>query len=140
MQPPKTGGWSLCINCDRCRLCAPTTPDQARLAGELLATPSKRTGVRRLVDFSELQQIERRTWQKYLFYMDLAVIAIFCVSLILLVRHTFLAGLLYDRGEFSSSTRALWLVVGDAVFLVGSLGWVFYRFFKNQYIVLTRRF
>ncbi|MGB0653175.1 MAG: hypothetical protein ACPGQL_08225 [Thermoplasmatota archaeon] len=92
------------------------------------------------MDFEDLQQVDRATWRRYLFYIDLAVIAIFALSLVLLVRHTFAAGQFYERDEFTIATRSLWLVVGDTAFLVGSLGWIFYRFFRNQYLVLTRRF
>lgn len=92
------------------------------------------------MDFADAQKVDRATWRRYVFYVDLAVIAIFAVALILLVRHTWQGGMLYERGSFSSSTNALWLVVADTAFLVGALGWIFYRFFRNQYLVLTRRF
>jgi hypothetical protein len=92
------------------------------------------------MELSDAQKIDRATWRRYLFYIDLAVICIFAIALILLVRHTWQGGRLYESGEFSSSTNALWLVVGDTAFMVGALGWIFYRFFRNQYLVLTRRF
>ncbi len=92
------------------------------------------------MEFADVQRIDRQTWRKYLFYMDLAVIAVFCISMALLVRHTFLAGQWFERGEFGISTDILWLVVIDTAFLVGSLSWIVYRFFRNQYLVLTRRF
>ncbi len=92
------------------------------------------------MDFEDIQRVDRRTWDRYLFYTDLVIFTIFSLSLILLVRHTFLAGQDYNAGDLSSANRALWLVVGDTVFLVGSLAWIVYRFFRNQYIVLTRRY
>lgn len=95
----------------------------------------------------DLQQVDRRTWRRYLFYVDLLVVTIFAVSLILLVRHTFLAGQYYEehqafpeRGVWGLQTEALWFVVGDTAFLVASLMWILYRFFRNEYLVLTRRF
>ncbi len=92
------------------------------------------------MEFAELQRIDRQTWRKYLFYVDLLVIAIFAISLALLVRHTFVAGQWYERGEFGISIDTMWLVVVDSAFLVGALSWIVYRFFRNQYLVLTRRF
>lgn len=84
--------------------------------------------------------MDRASWKRYLFYTDLAVIAVFAVSLILLVRHAFLAGQEFETGDFDAHNRLMWMVVADTAFLVASLGWIFYRFFRNQYLVLTRRF
>ncbi len=92
------------------------------------------------MEFEDLQRIDRQTWRKYLFYIDLIVIAIFAISLALLIRHTFLAGQWYERDEFGLSMDTMWLVVVDTAFLVGALSWMVYRFFRNQYLVLTRRF
>ncbi len=92
------------------------------------------------MEFDDLQRIDRQTWRKYLFYIDLVVIAIFAISLALLVRHTFVAGQLLERGAFDLSTDTMWLIVVDTAFMVGAFSWVVYRFFRNQYLVLTRRF
>lgn len=85
----------------------------------------------------ETRRVDRATWRRYLFYIDLAVFAVFALALILLVRHTFLAGQLYDDGDWQT-LDAMWLIVGDAAFLVGALGWIVYRFFRNQSLVLLR--
>ncbi len=90
--------------------------------------------------FEDLQKIDRATWRKYLFYLDLVVFAIFAISLVLVVRHTYHAGMQVEAGSLANSTRILWQVAADTAFLVGSLSWIVYRFFRNQYIVLTRRF
>lgn len=87
----------------------------------------------------DAQRLGRANWRRNIFYIDLVVLGVFVVALILLVRHTFVAGQFYERGAFDSSTTALWLVVGDTAFLVAALAWIFYRFFRNQYLVLTRR-
>lgn len=91
------------------------------------------------MELDDLQRIDRATWRRYLFYVDLVVIAVFALSLTLLVRHSFQAGQLVARDELNASTQALWLVVSDTAFLVASLSWIFYRFFRNQYLVMTRR-
>lgn len=92
------------------------------------------------VDLTDVQRVDRATWRRYLFYVDLVVMAIFAISLMLLVRHTFVAGQMRAREELSIVTQMLWLVVADTAFLVGSLMWIFFRFFRNQYIVLTKRY
>lgn len=95
----------------------------------------------------ELQRLDRHTWRRYLFYIDLVVIGIFAVSLILLVRHTYHAGqyrmqhiLQPEQGAWGLHSEALWAVVADTALLVGSMMWIFYRFFRNEYLVMTRRF
>jgi len=92
------------------------------------------------MDMEAAQRIDRATWKRYLFYLDLCIIAVFAVSLILLVRHSFLGGQWYERGELQQTTDLLWMIVADAAFLVASLAWIFYRFFRNQYLVMTRKF
>jgi hypothetical protein len=91
------------------------------------------------VVFDEVQKIDRAAWRRYLFYIDLAVIAVFVVSLVVAIRHAFMAGQWYANDEIEIAGQNLWLLVGDTVFVTGSLCWIFYRFFKNQYLVVTRR-
>lgn len=88
----------------------------------------------------DLRHVERAQWHRYLFYVDLAVVALFVISLILLIRHSFMAGQWYAKGEFSIATDGMWLIVADTVFLTGAICWIFFRFFRNQYLVLTKRF
>ena len=92
------------------------------------------------MEFDDLQKVDRDTWRRYLFYIDLAVIAVFVITLVVSFRHAFLAGSWYERGEIIAAGTNLWLLVGDMVFLTASMCWIFYRFFKNQYLVITRRF
>jgi hypothetical protein len=90
------------------------------------------------MDLADLPKVDRPTWRRYAFYADLAVIAVFATALILLVRHTFMAGQAFALDDLDFSTTLMWLVVADTAFLVGALGWIFYRFFRNQVLVLTR--
>jgi len=92
------------------------------------------------MDFQDFQRVDRPTWRRYLFYVDLAVFAIFGISLILLARHSFMSGMEYEGANFGLAVDLLWFVVADTAFLIASLCWIVYRFFHNQYIVLTRRF
>lgn len=92
------------------------------------------------LELEDLQKIDRQTWRRYLFYIDLAILAVFAVSLVLLVRHTFVAGQLQAMGEFTLSNQTLWQVVADTAFLVASFSWIVYRFFRNEYLVMVRRY
>lgn len=87
----------------------------------------------------ELQRIERESWRRYLFYVDLGMCMVLIISLVLMGRHAFAGGYEYALGQFHLSTAALWNVVADTVFAVLSLSWLLYRLFYNQYLVLTRR-
>ena len=92
------------------------------------------------MDFQDAQKVDRATWRRYLFYIDLVVLSIFAVALILLVRHSFQAGILFNEGALDKTTGKMWQLVSDTTFLIAALAWVVFRFFRNQYLVLTRRF
>jgi hypothetical protein len=92
------------------------------------------------MEMEDLGRIDRATWRKYLFYLDLAVFAVFAISLVVLVRHAFAAGEWRGQGQTGFFSDTMWLVAVDTAFLVGALSWIVYRFFRNEYLVLTRRF
>lgn len=83
------------------------------------------------------RRVDRASWRRALFYIDLAVFAVFVLALLLLVRHSFVAGQMYAAGDWGALDN-LWMLAGDTAFLVGALGWILFRFFRNQYLVLTR--
>ena len=82
--------------------------------------------------------IDRREWSRWLFYTDLVVIAVFMVSLILLVVNAYYAGYALQFTDYADSNTAMWKVAVATGFLVGSLAWIFFRFFKNQYLAMQR--
>lgn len=84
--------------------------------------------------------IDRRDWARILFYTDLVVIAICVVSIVLLVINAYSAGYALQTAAYAESHAALWKVSIATGFLVGSLAWIFFRFFKNQYVVMQRPF
>ncbi len=87
-----------------------------------------------------MQRVDRPTWRRYLFYVDLLVFGIFAISLIVGGRHAFMSGMAYQGANFDLAVELMWLVVADVVFLVGSICWIMYRFFRAQYIVMTRKY
>lgn len=90
--------------------------------------------------YEDVQRVDRQTWRRYLFYVDLAVFAIFVIALVLTARHAFMSGMAKQGAEFDIAIDLMWLVVADVVFLVASFCWIVYRFFRNQYLVLTRKY
>jgi hypothetical protein len=76
-------------------------------------------------------RFEKRDFQKIFLYLDILVIAIFAVSLVVLIRDAYVAGFYEQRvGELYSMN--FWAMLRDAVFVVGSLSWIFYRYFRTQ--------
>jgi hypothetical protein len=88
--------------------------------------------------YDRLNQIERKTWRRWLFYIDIIVMAIFVISIIFLAEDAYYAGFYYGGGKTSVSQQHLWYVVRDTAFITAALAWLFYRFFRNQFLILKR--
>lgn len=84
-------------------------------------------------------EIDPRKWEKILFYVDLVVIGIFIISLIFLVEDAYMAGHYSSLENLNKHGLYLWHMMRDTVFVIASLAWIFYRFFRNQFL-LSRRF
>ena len=76
-------------------------------------------------------RLEKRDFKRIFLYLDILVIAIFAVSLVMLTRDAYIAGFYEQRVEELYSEN-FWAMMRDAVFLVGSLSWIFYRYFSTQ--------
>lgn len=76
-------------------------------------------------------RFEKRDFKKIFLYLDILVLAIFSVSLVVLVRDTYVAGFWEQRNEALYATN-FWGMLRDAVFVVGSLSWLFYRYLRTQ--------
>ncbi|RLF62387.1 MAG: hypothetical protein DRN16_01675 [Thermoplasmata archaeon] len=88
--------------------------------------------------YERFNQIERKTWRKWLFYIDIIIIAIFVISLVFLAEDAYYAGFYYGGGKTSVAQKQMWYVVRDASFITATLAWLFYRFFRNQFLLLRR--
>ncbi len=75
----------------------------------------------------------RDRWNKVLFYVDLVVLAILVISAVYMVIDAFYAGYYYDSGDVSY----LFKMARNAVFVVGSMAWIFYRLFAG--LAATRK-
>ncbi|MHB8605476.1 MAG: hypothetical protein ACYDCK_09495 [Thermoplasmatota archaeon] len=68
-------------------------------------------------------------------YLDVLVIGIFAISLSLLVRDAYVAGY-WENRELGLHNLGFWAMMRDAAFLVASLAWVFFRYFKDKVTAL----
>ena len=76
-------------------------------------------------------RFEKRDFQKIFLYLDILVMAIFAVSLVVLIRDAYVAGF-YEQRVSDLYSMNFWAMLRDAVFVVGSLSWIFYRYFRGQ--------
>ena len=77
-------------------------------------------------------RLEKRDFKRIFLYLDILVIAIFAVSLVLLTRDAYVAGFYEQRGSERLYSQNFWAMLRDAVFVVGCLSWIFYRYFSSQ--------
>ena len=76
-------------------------------------------------------RLEKRDFKKIFLYLDMLVIAFFAVSLVMLVRDAYVAGF-YEQRVGDLYSMNFWSMLRSAVFVVGSLAWVFFRYFRFQ--------
>lgn len=74
-------------------------------------------------------RLEKREFKKIFLYLDLLVVAIFAVSLVMLTRDAYVAGF-YEQRVSDLYSINFWAMLRDAVFVVGSLAWLFFRYFR----------
>ena len=76
-------------------------------------------------------RFEKRDFKKIFLYLDILVMAIFAVSLVVLVRDAYVAGF-YEQRVADLYSLNFWAMLRDAVFVVGRLAWMFFRYFRTQ--------
>lgn len=84
--------------------------------------------------------IDRQAWRKYLFYVDVLVWGIFALAVAYVVGNIYLVGFYEGANAFSTHEAAWWKAFVGLSFMVGSLAWVFFRFWKNSFMALRRPF
>ena len=72
-----------------------------------------------------------KEFKKIMLYLDVLVLGIFAVSLVVLVRDSYVAGF-WEQRDAAQYSFTFWAMIRDAVFVVGSLSWIFYRYCKTQ--------
>ncbi len=78
-----------------------------------------------------------KLWQRWLFYIDIIIIAIFVVATVYMANDAFWAGYYHDidRTKFDI---AMWHLARDVAFQTASLSWIFYRLFRCQFLLLKK--
>ncbi len=78
-----------------------------------------------------------KTWQRWLFYIDIIAIAIFVIATVYMANDAFWAGYYHDinRAKYDLS---MWHLARDVAFQTASLAWIFYRLFRCQFLLLKK--
>ena len=77
---------------------------------------------------------EKRDVKTWLLLLDVAVTLILLASMFLLVYHAYVAGAQLGGGGRSTAEQRdhYWSMMTSVAFLVGSLAWIFGRYFKDR--------
>ena len=89
---------------------------------------------------SQFQMINKKTWNKYSFYINILVFVIIGLMIYMIILDTYQAGILARSGAGDSVSKAWIYVVRDVAFLAVALTWVFFQLFRNQWIILKRSY
>lgn len=84
--------------------------------------------------------MDRASWRTYLFYVDMLVWGIFAVAVAYVVSNVYLVGFYEGEEVWNYHTAAWWRAFIGLSFMVASLAWVFFRFWKNGYKAMKRPF
>ena len=77
-----------------------------------------------------------KKWQRWLFYIDIIVIAIFVIANVYMAKDVYMAG--YYYGNIGIYEKYFWRFARDVAFLTATAIWIFYRLFRNQYLLLKK--
>ena len=77
------------------------------------------------------QQIDRETWDKMSFYIDIVVFAIIAICIYLLIQHSYYAGMYQSVGGTVLS-QEWFTIAGVVAFLAICLTWIFSRLFRYR--------
>ena len=89
---------------------------------------------------TELRHMDKAAWKKYLFYIDMVVWGIFAVAIAYVVGNMYLVGYFEGKADLSTHEAAWWKAFIGLSFMVASLSWVFFRFWKTGFQAMKRPF
>ena len=86
-----------------------------------------------------LHQIDRKTWHRWSFYVNIIVFIIIAIAVYLLILDTYTAGQIAGRGSGGDVLSQAWLlIVRDIAFIAIALTYVFFQLFKYQRMIIRR--
>lgn len=88
---------------------------------------------------ASISSVDRNAWKQYLFYVDMVVWGIFALAIAYVVGNIYLVGY-YEGTTPGMHEGAWWKAFIGLAFLVASLAWVFFRFWKNGFLAMRRPF
>ena len=86
---------------------------------------------------TQIYQIDKKTWYKWSFYINIVVFIIIAISVYLLFHDAYVAGSIQSDGG-AVLTSAMLYVVRDVAFLAICLTYIFVQLFKYQRIIILR--
>jgi preprotein translocase subunit SecG len=75
------------------------------------------------------QQIDKETWNKMSFYIDIIVFAIIAICIYLLIQHSYSAGL---NSGTPLEAQEWFTIAGIVAFLAICLTWIFFRLYRYR--------
>jgi hypothetical protein len=82
-------------------------------------------------------QIDKKSWSKWSFYVDIIVFLIIALCIYILIRLSYEAGTLQAVGGVALTNKWLF-IVADVAFLAVGLAWVFFELYRFR--GLARRY
>jgi len=87
----------------------------------------------------QFHQIDRKTWNKWLFYINILVFIIIAVSIYLLIIDSYSAGKLASQSAGGDKLSQAWLIISrDIAFIAVGFTYIFFQLFKYQKIIIRR--
>ncbi|MEM0466733.1 MAG: hypothetical protein QXX20_03950 [Candidatus Thermoplasmatota archaeon] len=85
------------------------------------------------------QQIDKQTWNKVSFYVDIIVFIVIAISIYLLILNAYEAGKIASTQYGGDQLSSAWInVARDIAFLAFGLAWIFFRLYSYRGIVARR--
>ena len=88
---------------------------------------------------AQIHQIDKKTWNKWSFYINIVVFIITAISIYLLIIDSYTAGKFASQLYGGDQLSQAWLSIArDVAFLAICLTYIFFQLFKYQRIIIRR--
>jgi len=88
---------------------------------------------------TQIHQIDKKTWNKWSFYVNIVVFIVIAVSIYLLIIDSYAAGKLASQTYSGDQLSQAWLFIArDIAFLAVCFTIVFFQLFKYQRLIIRR--
>ncbi len=78
------------------------------------------------------ERFERKDMKRALLYLDFAVVVVFTIALVILVKNAYAAGFFEAVGSAGEQDGRFWAMMRDTAVVTASLAWIMFRFFKDK--------